>query len=199
MLWTAGVCPPELIRGLPLLHAPDGRVRVDEYLRALDAGGAPIEGVFAIGDSSAVEKAGGGFQPRLAQAAVAMGAYIGDALVRQATHRRVEAFGFHEPGYIISLGQHSSVVELFGIPFSGKLAWLMWAGAYLVKMVGIRKQLEVGIDHITHLFFEHDTSQIMNRRQILSDEEMNLSLGSANAPAEVTEVAPVHDEVGSTS
>ena len=59
---------------------------------------------------------------------------------------------------------------------------MLWAGAYLVKMVGIRKQIEVGIDHLTHFFFEHDTSQILNRRQVLSDEELNLSL-DAGAPA----------------
>jgi len=54
----------------------------------------------------------------------------------------------------------------------------MWAGAYLIKMVGIRKQIEVGVDHLTHLLFEHDTSQILNRRQILTDEELNLSLAA---------------------
>ena len=90
-------------------------------------------------------------------------------------------FAFRDAGYIISLGKHSSVLELFGIPLSGKLAWLMWAAAYLVKMVGLRKQIEVGIDHLTHLFFEHDTSQIMNRRQILSDEELNLALDASGA------------------
>jgi len=60
---------------------------------------------------------------------------------------------------------------------------LMWAGAYLIKMVGFRKQLEVGIDHLTHLFFEHDFSQILNRRQVLSDDELNLSLGTAGERA----------------
>jgi hypothetical protein len=44
-------------------------------------------------------------------------------------------------------------------------------------MVGFRKQLEVGIDHITHFFFTHDSSQILNRRSVLSDDELNLSLG----------------------
>ena len=61
---------------------------------------------------------------------------------------------------------------------SGKLAWLLWAGAYLVKMVGLRKQIEVGIDHLTHFFFDHDMSQILNRRAVLSDEELNLSLAA---------------------
>jgi len=67
------------------------------------------------------------------------------------------------------------------VPLSGRLAWLAWAAVYLVKMVGVRKQLEVGIDHLTHLVFEHDSSQIMPRRDVLSDDELNLSLGRGGA------------------
>ena len=106
-----------------------------------------------------------------------MGAHVGRALVGRATGRAPQPFAFRDAGYIISLGQHSSVLELFGLPLSGKLAWLAWAGAYLVKMVGFRKQLEVGVDHLTHLLFEHDTSQILNRRAVLTDDELNLALG----------------------
>jgi len=107
-----------------------------------------------------------------------MGSYVGGSLAREAEGKSVAPYRSKESGYIISLGQHSSVLELFGIPLSGKLAWLIWAGAYLIKMVGIRKQIEVGIDHLTHMLFEHDTSQILNRRQVLTDEELNLSLAA---------------------
>jgi NADH dehydrogenase len=176
IVWTAGVCPPDLVRELPVRHHKDGRVLVDEYLRALDPGGGPIEDVFVLGDCAASVRPDGRFQPALSQTAVAMGSYLGRALVHRAQGRAVEPFRFHDAGYIISLGQHSSVLELFGVPLSGRLAWLAWAGAYLVKMVGIRKQIEVGLDHLTHLVFEHDSSQILSRRQILSDEELNLSL-----------------------
>src|SRR5262249_40225995 len=101
--------------------------------------------------------------------------------------------------YIISLGKHSSVLELFGITLSGKLAWLMWAGAYLLKMVGFRKQLEVGIDHLTHLFFEHDSSQILNRRQVLSHAELNLSLGNGPSQPKSQTQAPDVTTVGGGS
>jgi NADH:ubiquinone reductase (H+-translocating) len=178
IIWTAGVCPPPIVRELPLAHTTGGRVRVDEYLRAIGPDGSPVEGVYVLGDCAASLRPDGSFQPALSQTAVAMGSYLGNALVREAKGKEVEPFGFRQAGYIISLGKHSSVVELFGIPVSGKLAWLLWAGAYLVKMVGIRKQIEVGIDHLTHFFFEHDTSQILNRRQVLSDEELNLSLAN---------------------
>lgn len=182
LIWTAGVCPPALVQDLPLRHVPDGRIVVDEYLRAIRPDGSPEEETFVLGDCAASLRPDGKYQPALSQTAVAMGSWLGAQLVRRARGRPMEPFRFQDAGYIISLGKHSSVLELFGVPLSGRLAWLAWAGAYLVKMVGIRKQIEVGIDHLTHFFFEHDTSQIMNRRQILSDEELNLSLAASDPP-----------------
>ena len=182
-IWTAGVTPPELVRRLPFQFHKDGRVCVDGQLRALRPDGTAVEDVYVIGDCAAAPRGDGRMQPQLAQTSIAMGTHVGDALVRRAQGRPAKSFAYHDPGYIISLGKHSSVLDLFGIPLSGKLAWLIWAGAYLVKMVGFRKQLEVGIDHLTHLWFEHDTSQILNRRVVLSDDELNLALAGADAPA----------------
>ena len=180
ILWTAGVTPPAPVAELPLLHHKDGRVRVDDHLRALAPDGTPVEDLYVLGDCAASLKPDGTYQPALSQTGVAMGSYVGKRLVREAEGKTTPPFRFKDAGYIISLGKHSSVLELFGIPMSGKLAWLLWAGAYLVKMVGLRKQIEVGIDQLTHLFFEHDTSQILNRRAVLSDEELNLSLAPAD-------------------
>jgi NADH dehydrogenase len=178
IIWTAGVHPPDIVRALPLSQIQDGRVRVDPYLRALDRAGKPVEDLYVLGDCAASPTRNGGWQPALSQTGIAMGSYVGECLIRRAEGKPIREFSFKDAGYIISLGKHSSVVDLFGIPLSGKLAWLLWAGAYLVKMVGFRKQVEVAFDQITHLVFEHDTSQILNRRQVLSDEELNLSLGS---------------------
>ncbi|MGH7741889.1 MAG: NAD(P)/FAD-dependent oxidoreductase, partial [Candidatus Eiseniibacteriota bacterium] len=179
ILWTAGVQPPALVRDLPLQHERDGRVRVDEWLRALRPDGTAVPSLYVIGDSAASRRADGRLQPALAPTAIAMGTHVGRQLVAAATGASVPPFRFYDAGYIISLGKHSSVLELFGFKLSGKLAWLAWAAAYLVKMVGFRKQLEVGIDHLTHLFFTHDSSQILNRRSVLSDDELNLSLRPA--------------------
>lgn len=181
ILWTAGVHPPEFVRALPFQKSKDGRVRVDDQLRALDLEGGPVDDVYVIGDCAASLRKGGRFQPALSQTAIAMGTLVGRNLKRRAQGRPPERFAWKDAGYIISLGKHSSVLELFGIPLSGKIAWLMWAGAYLVKMVGFRKQIEVFIDHLLHFFFEHDTSQIMNRRHVLADEELNLALDASAA------------------
>jgi NADH dehydrogenase FAD-containing subunit len=189
-VWTAGVTPPELVRRLPLQFHTDARVRVDGQLRALRPDGTAVEDVYVIGDCAASLRPDGRMQPQLSQTAIAMGVHVGDSLARRARGLAPRPFAFRDAGYIISLGKHSSVLDLFGIPLSGKLAWLMWAGAYLVKMVGFRKQIEVGIDHLTHLWFEHDTSQILNRRVVLTDDELNLALageGGDIAPSEPPE------------
>lgn len=193
MFWTAGVQPPDVIRDLPLLHHRDGRVRVDEHLRALTPDGGVREDVFVVGDCAAVADEHGEMQPQLAQSAIAMGAHTGDSLVRLAQGRPLRPFRWRQSGYIISLGAHSSVLELFGLPLSGRLAWLLWAGAYLAKMVGLRKQIEVGLDHLTHMLFQHDTSQILNRRAVLTDEELDLSLVE---PGAAPQAAPAASDSG---
>ena len=176
LVWTAGVHPPALVQDLPLAKHRDGRLLVNDRLHPMDAEGRPREDVFVIGDCAASPKPGGLMQPQLSQTAIAMGGHVGETLVRAAQGKPSRPFQFRDAGYIISLGQHSSVLDLFGFALSGRLAWLGWAAAYLVKMVGPRKQIEVGIDHLTHFFFHHDTSQILSRRAALSDDELNLSL-----------------------
>jgi len=195
LIWTAGVGPPPLVRELPLSFHKDGRAIVDDHLRPLDASGKAIENVYVLGDCAASPRPAGGYQPAISQTAIAMGTYVGDALVRRAHGKAVESFRFKDAGYIISLGKHSSVVSLFGLSVSGKLAWLLWAGAYLIKMVGLRKQIEVGIDHLTHFFTDHDTSQILNRRAVLADEELNLSL-AASADGTPSSIFPVQRKEG---
>jgi NADH dehydrogenase len=190
LVWTAGVCPPALVRDLPLRHYPDGRVWVDDRLHALGPAGEPLEDVYVIGDCAAADRGDGTPHPMLAQTAIEMGTHLGRELVRRAEGRAAPGpFAFRETGYIISLGQHSSVLELFGIAVSGRLAWLAWAAAYLIKMVGFRKQLEVGLDHLIHLVFEHDSSQILARRTVLSDAELDLPLGPPSGPGPGGEVA----------
>ncbi len=182
IVWTAGVRPPDLVRDLPLAKHRDGRVLVDEFLRARTPDGGVREDVYVIGDCAASAKPDGTLQPQLSPPASARGTHGGETRVRTARGRPATPFRFDSVGYIISLGKHSSVLELFGVPLSGRLAWLTWAAAYLVKMVGLRKQIEVGLDHLTHLVFEHDTSQILERRAVLGDDELNLSLADDEEP-----------------
>src|SRR5882672_807559 len=67
IVWSAGVTPAPFVRELPLLHHRDGRVCVDEQLRALRPDGQPLEQVYVIGDCAASKREDGRMQPQLSQ------------------------------------------------------------------------------------------------------------------------------------
>ena len=63
---------------------------------------------------------------------------------------------------LVSLGERDAVVEVFGLRFSGYLAWLFWNALHLWKLVGFRKQLQVAVDWGLAQIFPRDTA-IMRR------------------------------------
>jgi NADH dehydrogenase len=50
------------------------------------------------------------------------------------------------------------VVEVFGLRFSGYLAWLFWNALHLLKLVGLRKQIQVAIDWSLVRVFPRDSA-----------------------------------------
>src|SRR5262249_41423968 len=98
MIWTAGVIPPPVVQDLPVLHERDGRVRGDEWLRALDADAPRIESVYVIGDGAASLRGDGKLQPALSQTAIARGVHVGAQLVGGEKGRKPPPFQFHDVG-----------------------------------------------------------------------------------------------------
>lgn len=92
-------------------------------------------------------------------------------------HGQSAEMRYTDIGYLVGLGRHSTVGRIFGIPVSGLVAWYVWAFAYLFKMVGLRKQLEVATDIVKSWFVDHDTSQIHERRRMLREVDLDPELG----------------------
>ena len=69
-------------------------------------------------------------------------------------------FAFPGLGKLGSLGHHSAVAEVFGMRFSGALAWFLWRGVYLMKMPGLDRKFRVGLDWFTALLFPTDLVQL---------------------------------------
>ena len=91
IVWTAGVHPPPIVSDLPVRHHRDGRVIVDDHLRAVAPDGTSIEDVFVLGDCAASLRPDGTMQPALSQTAIAMGAYVGEAARRTRGDANAEA------------------------------------------------------------------------------------------------------------
>ena len=99
-VWAGGVKAPELVAdsGLPTGH--NGRVKVDRYLRVLDR-----QEIYVAGDlASVTDPRTGHVLPPLAQVALEEGETVARNLDAEREGRPLEAFTFHDKGFVVSVG-----------------------------------------------------------------------------------------------
>ena len=120
-VWAGGVKAPELVAdsGLPTGH--NGRVKVDQYLRVLDH-----PEIYVAGDlASVVNPRTGHVLPPLAQVALEEGETVARNLEAELRGRQLEAFTFHDKGFVVSVGARRGVADIAGITTGGQLAHLL--------------------------------------------------------------------------
>jgi NADH dehydrogenase len=120
-VWAGGVKAPELVAdsGLPTGH--NGRVKVDQYLRVLDH-----PEIYAAGDlASVVDPGTGHVLPALAQIALEEGETVARNLVAELNRQPLEAFTFHDKGFVVSVGTRRAVADIAGVTTGGRLAHLL--------------------------------------------------------------------------
>ena len=120
-VWAGGVKAPELVAnsGLPTGH--NGRVKVDQYLRVLDH-----PEVYVAGDlASVTDPRTGHALPSLAQVALEEGETVARNLDAELAGLPLEAFTFHDKGFVVSVGTRRGVADVAGITSGGQLAHLL--------------------------------------------------------------------------
>jgi NADH dehydrogenase len=151
-VWAAGVKGSPSLAGLPVERDRLGRIVVDRTLRVP---GYPE--VYGAGDAITIEG-----QPRasipIIPAALAHGRLAAENIVAELTGRGLGVIDFAPRGMLVSLGERDAVVEVFGLRFSGYLAWLFWNALHLLKLVGLRKQIQVAIDWSLVRVFPRDSA-----------------------------------------
>jgi NADH dehydrogenase len=171
VVWTAGVTPAAAIASLPV-EKVKGRVKVNEFLEVAGHDGV----VWAVGDCAAVPDGRGGLQPPTAQhglrEAVAAAKNIEAAV--DGTAKR--PFRFSTLGQLASIGHYSGVAEVFGIRFSGFVAWWLWRSVYLAKLPGIAKKLRVAISWSLDLLFAREIEQLLTLRDVEQVEKLSVML-----------------------
>jgi NADH:ubiquinone reductase (H+-translocating) len=120
-VWAGGVKAPELVVGSALPVGHNGRVKVDRYLRVLDH-----PQVYAAGDlASVVDPRSGHVLPPLAQVALEEGETVARNLDAELEGRPLEAFTFHDKGFVVSVGPRRGVADVAGVTTGGRLAHLL--------------------------------------------------------------------------
>ncbi len=150
-----GTGMPAVIGALPLGKNDRGQVVTDEHCRVPDA-----DGVWAGGDCAAVPRPGGGDCPALAIYAMQAGRTIGRNLTRLAAGRPLERFTFTAFGDACSLGHRRAVGHLFGVPFYGRLAWVLWRTTLLAYVPLWDRRLRLVLDWLLTPFTGRELSQL---------------------------------------
>jgi NADH:ubiquinone reductase (H+-translocating) len=167
LIWTAGVKPSPVIAPLPC-QKEHGRLLVSEYFAVTG-----VPGLWAAGDCAAVpirhtEK----FHPPTAQHGLREGVVAAQNIAAVVLDRPLKSFTFTTLGLLASIGRRTGVAMVFGIKFSGFLAWCFWRTVYLMKLPRLQKKLRVMVGWTLDLFFSRDIEQMITLRDVEALENL---------------------------
>ncbi|MFO1077182.1 MAG: FAD-dependent oxidoreductase [Planctomycetota bacterium] len=151
LVWTAGTAPHPLLATLPCAKER-GRIVVEATMAV-----PQHPGIWALGDCAAVpDLVRGGSCPPTAQHATRQGTTLADNLAAAMRGRPLRPFRFRMLGQLAALGRRSGVAQVFGMRFSGFVAWWLWRSIYLSKLPGFERKVRVAVDWSLDLLFTKD-------------------------------------------
>jgi len=162
LIWTAGVKPGGVIESLDC-KKEHGRVLVNEYLAV-----PTVSGLWAAGDCAAVPDGyeTGKFFPPTAQHGLREAIRAAKNIEAAIMDRPVKPFVFTTLGQLATIGRRTGVAMVFGMKFSGFIAWWMWRTIYLMKLPRLAKKLRVMIDWTLDLLFGREIEQLITVRDV---------------------------------
>lgn len=161
LVWTASNSPNPLVRQIGVELNERGAVRTEATLSV-----ARRANVWALGDCAAVVDGRTGKPcPPTAQHALRQAATLAHNIQAAIRGRKSKPFSYQSRGSLAVLGHQTACAEIWGVRFSGSLAWWLWRTFYLLKLPTLEKKIRVALDWTIDLFFPRDIVQTMNLRQ----------------------------------
>jgi NADH dehydrogenase len=146
---SVGTAPVALIKKIGLA-LERGRLKTEPDMRV-----AGTANVWAFGDCAAVPNAWNAqISPPTAQFALRQAKQLAANLVRVQRGEATRPFHFRPQGLLATIGHHNGVAEIYGLKFSGLLAWFLWRTVYLMKIPTISRKLNVVVDWTWDIFFK---------------------------------------------
>ena len=152
---TIGTEPVRLISRLGL-ELERGRIKTDTSMQVPGA-----DNLWALGDCAITINAFDGKPtPPTAQFALREAKQLARNLVRTMAGMPTRPFRFRPQGLLASIGRNNGVAEIYGIQFSGRLAWMMWRAIYLSKIPTLAAKIGIALDWTNSAFFRPPVAQI---------------------------------------
>lgn len=158
LIWTAGVKAAGITSQLGVELAGPGRVRVADSLQIPNH-----PEVYVIGDAAYVINGNGQPLPMLSTVAIQQGKIAARNIRKSLTGQSPEAFHYKDPGLLATIGRNAAVARIWGLSFSGFIAWLIWVFLHIYRLIGFRNRLLVLINWAwEYFFYENQVRLITN-------------------------------------
>ncbi|MBV6450609.1 MAG: NADH dehydrogenase-like protein [Anaerolineales bacterium] len=158
LIWTAGVQAAEVVESLEAARAGSGRVRTGATLQLPNH-----PEVYVIGDAAYLEDESKHPLPMLSTVAIQQGNVAAENIRRAIKGQAQRPFHYKDPGLLATIGRNAAVARIWGLSFSGFIAWLIWVGLHIYRIVGFRNRLVVLINWAWDYFFYDNQVRLITR------------------------------------
>ena len=158
LIWTAGVKAAGMLDSLGVEQAGSGRVRVADSLQIKDHAE-----VFVIGDAAYLQNGNGQPLPMLSTVAIQQGKLTAQNIQKIIKGEKPESFHYKDPGLLATIGRNAAVARIWGLSFSGFIAWLIWVFLHIFRLIGFRNRLLVLINWAWEYFFYENQVRLITK------------------------------------
>ena len=158
LIWTAGVKAAGIANRLGVEQAGSGRVRVADSLQIPNH-----PEVFVIGDAAYLVNGNGRPLPMLSTVAIQQGKVAARNIRRIIKGEGLEEFHYKDPGLLATIGRNAAVARIWGLSFSGFIAWLIWVFLHIYRLIGFRNRLLVLINWAWEYFFYENQVRLITK------------------------------------
>lgn len=158
LIWTAGVKAAGITSRLGVEAAGSGRVRSEATLQLP---GHPD--AYVVGDAAYLEDGSGQPLPMLSTVAIQQGETAAENILRAIRGETQKRFQYRDPGLLATIGRNAAVARIWGLSFSGLVAWLIWVGLHIYRLIGFRNRLAVLINWAWDYFFYDNQVRLITR------------------------------------
>lgn len=158
VIWTAGVRAADLADRLGVQQAGSGRVRVESTLQLPQR-----SEVFVLGDAAYLENGNGQPLPMLSTVAIQQGNVTARNILRIIKGERPVPFLYKDPGLLATIGRNAAVARIWGLSFSGFIAWVIWVFLHIYRLIGFRNRLVVLINWAWDYFFYENQVRLITK------------------------------------
>ncbi|PLS79464.1 MAG: FAD-dependent oxidoreductase [Chloroflexi bacterium] len=147
LIWAAGIQGAPLGATLTPSLQRGGRVAVTPELHLPDD-----PQVWVIGDLAYLTGADGKPYPQLATVAMQQGRLVAKNVLRQLQNLPLQRFRYIDKGSMATVGRRSAVARIWGLNWSGPIAWFLWLAVHLFYVIGFRNRVLVLINWAYNYF-----------------------------------------------